>query len=115
MKIASINLNIVDSEPRINFDNIKKIVQNLDKTLDFILLPELWTSGYIQEDWIKIAPRNIIVLDKMKNLAKEISIGFGFSMLWIDENSNKMSNRFFAIDKNGIEFLFMTKFIFLLQ
>jgi predicted amidohydrolase len=109
MKIASINLNIVDSEPRINFDNIKKIVQNLDKTLDFILLPELWTSGYIQEDWIKIAPRNIIVLDKMKNLAKEISIGFGFSMLWIDENSNKMSNRFFAIDKNGIELPFYDK------
>ena len=45
----------------------------------------------------------------MKNLAKEISIGFGFSMLWIDENSNKMSNRFFAIDKNGIKLPFYDK------
>ena len=102
MKIALIELDIIESEPHQNWNNVEKIIsEDFDNfaNLDFIVLPELFTTGYEIEKWKSLIPSNLEVLEKAKHLSKNLSSGFIFSMVF--QENEEYFNRQFFISSDG--------------
>lgn len=99
MKIATIQLNIEDSNPDKNFDNFQKIAEKISSEVDLILLPELWTTGYKQDDWANLSNRSELIVEKIKFFSKKRSLYIGFSV--IIKEGGRLFNRFFLIDRAG--------------
>lgn len=103
MKIATVQLNIEDSNPDKNFDNFQKIADRIPGDTDLILLPELWTTGYQQNDWETLAVRSKFMVEKMKFFSKKRGVYTAFSA--IIKERRYLFNRFFLIDKFGETYL----------
>jgi predicted amidohydrolase len=99
MRVAVVNYSVIDSKPKYNLAKFETILKGVSREIDLILLPELWSSGYILEDWEKISREANLVTEKISEIAKKRNIAIGFSTLY-RENS-KLYNRFFLFSGEG--------------
>jgi predicted amidohydrolase len=91
---------VVDGAP---IANHQVLAAHLDRNpgADLYLVPELWTSGYVQQEWGRLAAEYTPAsLDWMAEQARSRGIWLGGSL--IAANSDKsLANRFVLFDRSG--------------
>ncbi|MEO0159724.1 MAG: carbon-nitrogen family hydrolase [candidate division WOR-3 bacterium] len=96
---------LIQSDPKRNkFENYKQveeIINSINVKLDFIALPELWTTGYKLKPYEEQSEsENSQILKNLSKLAKEKSCYILAGSIFYKENDNYY-NRSFLFDRNG--------------
>src|SRR5271169_6227594 len=80
ISLAQMHLNF--GQPAINFERASEMIQQAAQDrVECILFPELWTSGYDFENRFLHARYNLLVLEKLAELAQVYQIAIGGSYL----------------------------------
>lgn len=100
MRLASIQMEITDGNPRLNRENLSNIMDNAI-SCDLCVAPELWSSGYIQEEWSDIASSDTPNTIKwMASESKRRRLWLGGSLINRDAEGF-LVNEFMLFDPNG--------------
>lgn len=100
MKVAAVQMPIVDSECEKNKEALERILDANDGA-DVYLVPELWTSGYVVDKWKVIAKTETPdMLKWMSEQAKMRNIWLGGSIITQNE-SGGICNRFVMFNRKG--------------
>jgi len=84
-----------------NFENFKNLLKSINIQLDFVVLPELWTTGYNLKPYeIQSEYENSEILRGISDLAKEKRTYILAGSIFYRENGNYY-NRSFLFDRNG--------------
>ncbi|MEO0202819.1 MAG: nitrilase-related carbon-nitrogen hydrolase [candidate division WOR-3 bacterium] len=84
-----------------NFNEIKSIINSINLKLDFVALPELWTTGYKLKPYLEQSEsENSQILKNLSKLAKEKSCYILAGSIFFKEGENYY-NRSFLFDRNG--------------
>lgn len=100
MKIAVVQLAIADGEP---VRNRQALSAHLDAEpgSDLYLAPELWTTGYVQPEWARIADEDTPAsLAWMGEQARSRNVWLGGSIIARNE-TGALANRFVLFDRVG--------------
>lgn len=99
MKLATVQMPVVDAMP---VDNRTVLAGLLDATpdADLYLVPELWTCGYVQEQWGELADEDTPdTLTWMAEQSRQRRIWLGGSVIVRDQNG--LHNRFMLFNRGG--------------
>jgi omega-amidase len=100
MKIAAVQMRIVDGSPMDNRDALSSLLDK-NPNNDLYLVPELWTTGYVHEEWDKFAKVDTpYSIDWMANEARRRCIWLGGSIIAIN-SSDSLVNRFILFNRLG--------------
>lgn len=100
MKFCSIQMKVKEADGDCNRKTAQSIMESYAGA-DFYLLPELWSSGYCQDEWLNIAKNDSqLSIDFMAKNAREQNAWLGGSIIYLDE-LNKLRNRFMLFDRKG--------------
>lgn len=105
MRIGLVQLAVNDGQVHDNLSRaeilIRKVVAIGDRP-DVVLLPELWTTGYVHDRWERIAADETPkVAEQLRGLARELGVSIGGSMVtWRDEGGG-LVNRFTIVTPDG--------------
>jgi predicted amidohydrolase len=100
VNISLFQINIIAGNPEKNFENILAYLYKLpEKDLHFVLLPELWSSGYSYSNINFCAKYTMDNIYKLLETAKEKKINIIGSVPWIDKNN--LYNRSLFINSSG--------------
>jgi predicted amidohydrolase len=84
-----------------NYKQVEEIINSINVKLDFIALPELWTTGYKLKPYEEQSEsENSQILKNLSKLAKEKSCYILAGSIFYKENNNYY-NRSFLFDRNG--------------
>jgi omega-amidase len=84
-----------------NFEKFKNILENINFEIDFVVLPELWTTGYNLEPYdIQSEYENSEIILGISKLSKEKETYILAGSLFYKENGNYY-NRSFLFNKKG--------------
>ncbi|MEO0144205.1 MAG: carbon-nitrogen family hydrolase [candidate division WOR-3 bacterium] len=84
-----------------NYKQVEEIINSINVKLDFIALPELWTTGYKLKPYEEQSEsENSQILKNLSKLAKEKSCYILAGSIFYKENDNYY-NRSFLFDRNG--------------
>lgn len=100
MKIAVVQLAVIDGEPA---QNRQALSRHLDAAAggDLYIAPELWTTGYVQPDWARIADDDTPAsLAWMGEQARSRNIWLGGSLI-ARTAEGALANRFVLFDRSG--------------
>lgn len=101
MQIAVVQMEVFDGNPE---ENRRVLAEHLDKNLgsDLYLVPELWTTGYVQEQWemfaVEDSPASLLW---MSNQAKSRHVWLGGSIIAVN-SEGFLVNRFFLFNRDGV-------------
>lgn len=104
LKIAVFPLDINWANPSKNIDAIKAAVTTLRPDTDILVLPELFSTGFIADPQIfhKLAETDMgPTLSALRKIAAEKNIAIAGSYLSRNETSTEYYNRGFLIEPNG--------------
>ena len=100
MQIAAIQMPVEDGNPKCNRLTLAALLDTADGA-DLCLAPELWSSGYVLEQWSDIADSDTpSTMSWMANQAQTRQIWLGGSLISRDDVGN-LRNRFILFDRNG--------------
>jgi omega-amidase len=100
MRIAAVQLEIIDGDP---IANRSAFLGHLDRNpgCDLYLAPELWTCGYVQPQWAKLATEDSPAsLAWMSEQAHRRGIWLGGSLIAANQDGS-LVNRFVLFDRTG--------------
>lgn len=100
MQIAVVQMKIVDGDPAANK---RALLAYLDGNAghDLYLVPELWTTGYVQQEWSRIAAQDTpATLAWMSEQARERRIWLAGSLIAANPDGS-LANRFVLFDRHG--------------
>lgn len=101
MKIAIFQANTKDNRIEENLARYRKLLADLDKDTDLLVLPEMFSGGFTMDEEYAETMDDSAGLDFMKELAaeKHIAVSGG---LFIKENG-KFYNRHFFVTENSVQ------------
>ncbi len=75
MKIAAIQLSVVENDPEATVEKAEKAIRSCPDA-DLVMLPEIWQTGFMNFDRYEAdaQPLEGPLLSRLKNLAKELKI-----------------------------------------
>lgn len=100
MRIAAIQMEVVDGNPTANR---RTLADQLDQNpgSDLYLAPELWTCGYVQSEWAKLAAEDSPTSFKwMADEALQRGVWIGGSLIAANPDGS-LANRFVLFDRSG--------------
>lgn len=100
MRIAVVQMEVLDGNPE---GNRNAFASYLDQNsgCDLYLAPELWTSGYVQQQWTTLAAEDTsVTLAWMSEQARSRNVWLGGSLIAADLDGT-LANRFVLFDRNG--------------
>jgi len=100
MRIAVVQMEVLDGNPE---GNRRTLADHMDRNTgcDLFLAPELWTSGYVQQKWAKLAAENTpATLVWMAEQARNRKAWLGGSIIALNADGT-LANRFLLFDRNG--------------
>jgi predicted amidohydrolase len=100
MRIAAVQMEIADGNPAANR---RTLAAHLDQKpgCDLYLAPELWTSGYVQQKWAKLAAEDSPTsLAWMAGEARGRGVWLGGSLIAVNPDGS-LANRFVLFDRSG--------------
>jgi predicted amidohydrolase len=100
VRVVSLNLNIEDLLPEENLYKLFCILKKIPEDTKLLLLPELWTTGYVQSEWESLSSKSDSIIEKLQNISRDREMAIGSSMI-IKENE-KLFNRFLLIQGGEI-------------
>jgi predicted amidohydrolase len=105
VRLGLIQLRIADGEPDKNLNRAVELVRAAPQC-DLILLPELFTTGYVHETWRDAAARHTPgAVKRLSTLATELRIGIAGSMISLNDGG-KLVNRLWLLlpDKRTLHY-----------
>jgi predicted amidohydrolase len=100
MKISTVQMEVVDGDPSTNRRTLSNLLDSQPGS-DLYLAPELWTSGYIQSQWAKLAEEDSPVsLEWMAGEARRRAAWIGASLIATNSDGT-LANRFVLFDRSG--------------
>lgn len=100
MRIATVQMEVVDGDPSTNRRTLASLLDQGPGS-DLYLAPELWTSGYVQSQWAKLAEEDSPVsLEWMANEARRRGVWIGGSLIAANPDGT-LANRFVLFDRSG--------------
>lgn len=106
LRIALLQLAVTDGAVATNLARAERMLRALspsatDATPDLVLLPELWTTGYVHDVWAHVAdtetPR---VAQRLAELSAELGVAIGGTMITRRDDST-LVNRFTITTPDG--------------
>jgi predicted amidohydrolase len=92
LRIALVQLEIRDGQPRVNLDRALTAIQEAAPA-DLYILPELWTTGYAHDSWGRAAAVDTpIICAELARLSTELGVVIAGSMISLDQGG-KLRNR----------------------
>ncbi|MEO0223735.1 MAG: nitrilase-related carbon-nitrogen hydrolase [candidate division WOR-3 bacterium] len=84
-----------------NFEKFKNILKNINFEIDFVVLPELWTTGYHLEPYdVQSEYENSEIILEISKLSREKKVYILAGSLFYKENGNYY-NRSFLFNRKG--------------
>ncbi len=100
LKVSLVQLELVWGNVDENLKRISKILSPMKNQTDLIVLPEMFSSGFMMEKKNLISPKSTMTLDWMKNQAKELNVALLGSI--IVEEDGKYFNRLYCVDSEKV-------------
>ncbi|RAJ18080.1 amidohydrolase [Olleya aquimaris] len=100
LNIAIVQSNLVWENPVQNRNNFTAKIQSIDQTVDVIVLPEMFTSGFTMSPQSVAEPMDGETIQWMTNLAKEKNAAIVGSI--VIQEDNNYYNRLVFVHPNGI-------------
>lgn len=103
MKIALVQMSVSDSKVSDNVKRAEGFIREaaVQHDPDIILLPEMWSSGFVCEDWAAIADNETpSVLKKLVGWSEELDVSIGGSMI-TRRDDGELANRFYIVAPTG--------------
>jgi predicted amidohydrolase len=100
LKVSLAQVNLVWGKVEENLERISHLLSPLKNQTDLILLPEMFSSGFMMENKQLIAPKAQMTLDWMKQQAKELNAALLGSI--IVEEEGAYYNRLYCVDADKI-------------
>jgi omega-amidase len=101
MQLAVVQMLIQDAEPEINRKTFSDLLAQEVNHADLYLLPELWTDGYVNHQWNRLAdeeaPKTCIW---MSEKAAQYSIWLAGTIVMFN-STGQLVNRFLMYDRSG--------------
>lgn len=100
MRIAVVQMEVLDGNPE---GNRMALADHMDRNpgCDLYLAPELWTSGYVQQKWAKLAAEDTpATLTWMAKQARSHEVWLGGSIIASNADGT-LANRFLLFDRSG--------------
>ena len=116
LTIAVFPLNIAWADKDENLEQVEKIVDSLHPSTDILVLPELFSTGFIQDKMIleQLAePISGPTISKIKELSQSRNIAIAGSFL--STSGGKISNRGFIVEPSGDETFYDKRHLFSLS
>lgn len=116
LRVAALPLPIVTGDKKANIDAVRSAFQVLPQRTDIVVLPELFSTGYIDDAAImnNLAERNTQdTVDILKELAKHYSVAIAGS--YLASTPPNIYNRGFFIEPNGDETYYDKRHLFSLS
>ncbi len=99
MKILLIQANLVWLSPEENRKHLESTILNNKNSIDLVVLPEMFTTGFCTTPQNVAEPANTVTLEWMKTIAQQKNIAIGGSVL--TEEKAKFYNRFYFVKPDG--------------
>jgi len=100
LRVSLVQLNLEWGNVEANLQRVSHLISSLKNQSDLIILPEMFTSGFMMENKEQIAPKAQMTLDWMKNQANELNAAILGSI--IEEENGKYYNRLHCVDGENI-------------
>lgn len=100
LKVSLVQLELVWGNVDENLKRISKLISPLKNQTDLIVLPEMFSSGFMMENKNMISPKAAMTLDWMKNQAEELNATLLGSI--IAEEDGNYFNRLYCVDSEKI-------------
>ncbi|WP_461642795.1 amidohydrolase [Labilibaculum euxinus] len=110
LKVSLVQLELVWGNVDENLSKISNLLLPLKNQTDLIVLPEMFSSGFMMEDKSMIAPKAKMTLDWMKNQAGELNSVLLGSII-VEENGEYF-NRLYCVDGGKIICLYDKRHLF---
>lgn len=100
MKISVIQMAVIDGQPAQNRAALSRYI-DAEPGSDLYVVPELWTSGYVQDDWARLADDDTPTsLEWMATQARKRNIWLAGTLI-VRTGSGGLANRFVMFDRSG--------------
>lgn len=99
MRVSLVQMSVHDGDVARNVSRAEQLIRNVvaDDSPELVLLPEMWTSGFVGEQWAEIADNETPnAIAKIESLCAELGVSIGGSMITRREDGN-LVNRFSII------------------
>ncbi len=100
LKVSLVQDTLVWGDVATNLAHFTTVIRNIEPATDLIILPEMFTSGFLMEDKHLIAPQLQKTLEGLQQMATEKCAVIMGSV--IVKEAEKYYNRLYVVDKNGI-------------
>ena len=111
MKVAVAQFEITPGNTEKNFNKgLAFIGEAIKKQCRLILLPEVWTTGFLFKKLKNLSAQTPEILEELKKISKDICICGSYVI--DDKSSDKVFNIFYAIDKGKIIFEYKKTMLF---
>ncbi len=100
LKVALVQDTLIWGDVAQNLAHFTTVIRQIASTPDLIVLPEMFTSGFLMEKKHLVAPQLQETLNWMQQMATEKSTILMGSV--IVEDAGKYYNRLYAVDQNGV-------------
>ncbi|BAX81876.1 amidohydrolase [Labilibaculum antarcticum] len=100
LKVSLVQLELVWGNVEENLKRISNLLLPMKNQTDLIVLPEMFSSGFMMENKNLISPKAAMTLDWMKNQAKQLNATLLGSII-VEEDGNYF-NRLYCVDGEKI-------------
>lgn len=102
MKIATVQMKVADGNPAANRQSLAALLDQ-EPGSDLYFGPELWTSGYVQSQWAKLAAADSPTsMAWMAEQACRRGVWIGGSLIAANTDGS-LANRFMLFDRSGAQ------------
>jgi omega-amidase len=96
LRLAVVQMAVIDGQPRANLERARTLLAGIPSP-GFVLLPELWTTGYDVGAWRKTAESETpLIVEELRGLAADLDAFIGGSMVAATE-TGELRNRFYVV------------------
>ncbi|GAA3595968.1 amidohydrolase [Flavivirga amylovorans] len=99
LKIALIQSDLVWENPKQNLENFSKKIDHISETVDLIVLPEMFTTGFTMNAKDVAEPMNGKTVEWMQSVASKFNTAIVGSFVVLEENN--YHNRLLFVESSG--------------
>jgi len=100
IRIGCLQMELAKGDPTANFDKVRKFMDRAaEERIRFLLLPEMWSSGFAYRELSSLAGETPGLMGKIRKMAREREMAV-IGSLPVSENG-KIYNTAFAVDVDG--------------
>ncbi len=100
LKVSLVQDTLVWGDVAANLAHFTTVIRNIEPETDLIILPEMFTSGFLMEDKSLVAPQLQKTLEWLQQMAIEKCAAIIGSV--IVKEADKYYNRLYVVDKTGV-------------